>query len=266
MRVRAYDPSIGRFLSRDPLGRAPLFFADNPYVYAGNNPLSNVDPSGQRAAGASAAQVKQAAKKQASKARVVARQGDPARGKPSLYDRVLSVCGRLSGICSTLIDKLGGSRIITADFVRNLGVALMIIGGVIDLADGLYILSSAADKGKVIGVILAILSTVDGILGDLSNSSMSRAQVSIVMIIGAAVNALAAILQQAAAVLAAWGLAGRVVVDASLTAGVAATEGEAAPIMGILSWLGSNWITYVIGGLGAVFASFGQTLVSLADK
>lgn len=52
MSVRAYDPTIGRFLSRDPLGRAPLFFADNPYVYAGNNPLSNVDPGGQyRAAG-----------------------------------------------------------------------------------------------------------------------------------------------------------------------------------------------------------------------
>ncbi|HEX2347692.1 MAG TPA: RHS repeat-associated core domain-containing protein, partial [Ktedonobacterales bacterium] len=52
MCVRAYDPTIGRFLSRDPLSRAPLFFADNPYVYAGNNPLSNVDPSGQyRASG-----------------------------------------------------------------------------------------------------------------------------------------------------------------------------------------------------------------------
>ncbi len=28
MSVRAYDPALGRFLSRDPLGRAPLFFAD----------------------------------------------------------------------------------------------------------------------------------------------------------------------------------------------------------------------------------------------
>src|SRR6185437_3303892 len=47
MSVRAYDPTIGRFLSRDPLGRAPLFFADQPYAYAGNNPLVNVGPSGQ---------------------------------------------------------------------------------------------------------------------------------------------------------------------------------------------------------------------------
>jgi len=54
MATRAYDPTTGRFISRDPLGRVPLFLAssDNPYVYAGNNPLSNVDPSGQfRAAG-----------------------------------------------------------------------------------------------------------------------------------------------------------------------------------------------------------------------
>jgi RHS repeat-associated protein len=47
MSVRAYDPALGRFLSRDPLGRVPLFFADQPYVYGGNNPLINVDPSGQ---------------------------------------------------------------------------------------------------------------------------------------------------------------------------------------------------------------------------
>jgi RHS repeat-associated protein len=52
MSVRAYDPALGRFLAHDPLGRAPLFFADQPYAYAGNNPVSNVDPSGQyRAAG-----------------------------------------------------------------------------------------------------------------------------------------------------------------------------------------------------------------------
>lgn len=46
--VRAYDPSLGRFLSRDPLNRAPMVFVDQPYAYAGNNPVSNVDPSGQQ--------------------------------------------------------------------------------------------------------------------------------------------------------------------------------------------------------------------------
>jgi RHS repeat-associated protein len=48
MSVRAYDPALGRFLRRDPLGRAPLFFSDQPYVYAGNNPLVYVDPSGEK--------------------------------------------------------------------------------------------------------------------------------------------------------------------------------------------------------------------------
>ena len=50
--MRAYDPTAGGFIARDPLGRAPLFFNDNPSVYAGANPLSNVDSSGQfRASG-----------------------------------------------------------------------------------------------------------------------------------------------------------------------------------------------------------------------
>ena len=47
MQVRAYDPTLGRFLSRDPLSKAPLFFLDQPYAYAGNNPVTNVDPTGQ---------------------------------------------------------------------------------------------------------------------------------------------------------------------------------------------------------------------------
>lgn len=75
MRVRAYDPAIGRFISHDPLGRASLFFSDQPYAYAGANPVSNVDPSGQHMAGASNRQTKQAATKQASKYRVNRRRG-----------------------------------------------------------------------------------------------------------------------------------------------------------------------------------------------
>jgi RHS repeat-associated protein len=47
MATRAYDPTIGRFISHDSLGRVPFNLADNPYIYADNNLLSNIDPSGQ---------------------------------------------------------------------------------------------------------------------------------------------------------------------------------------------------------------------------
>lgn len=43
MRARYYDPSIGRFLARDPSG---MVDGPNVYAYAGNNPISRVDPSG----------------------------------------------------------------------------------------------------------------------------------------------------------------------------------------------------------------------------
>ena len=40
---RWYDPDTGRYLSPDPLG---LRGGPNPYVYAGNDPMTRVDPSG----------------------------------------------------------------------------------------------------------------------------------------------------------------------------------------------------------------------------
>src|SRR5579885_29409 len=47
MSVRAYDPTLGRFLSHDPLGRlAKLGLDMQPYVYANNNPVNRTDPSG----------------------------------------------------------------------------------------------------------------------------------------------------------------------------------------------------------------------------
>ncbi|WP_417237319.1 RHS repeat-associated core domain-containing protein [Bizionia paragorgiae] len=41
MRARYYKPSIGRFLTQDPI------WSTNLYLYANNNPIKNIDPSGQ---------------------------------------------------------------------------------------------------------------------------------------------------------------------------------------------------------------------------
>ncbi len=38
---RYYDPSLGRFTQPDPSGQET-----NPYLYAGGDPINNVDPSG----------------------------------------------------------------------------------------------------------------------------------------------------------------------------------------------------------------------------
>ncbi|MGQ9601035.1 MAG: RHS repeat-associated core domain-containing protein [Anaerolineae bacterium] len=47
LRARWYDPSTGRFLSRDPFpGLAALPQTQNPYVYVGNNPANLTDPGG----------------------------------------------------------------------------------------------------------------------------------------------------------------------------------------------------------------------------
>src|SRR6185437_13255602 len=47
MNGRVYDPSLGRFLSVDPVYQAPTNMQSlNPYSYVLNNPLSMTDPSG----------------------------------------------------------------------------------------------------------------------------------------------------------------------------------------------------------------------------
>ena len=44
---RTFDPSLGRFTSRDPLDGTPgQTVATNPYHYAGNDPINHADPSG----------------------------------------------------------------------------------------------------------------------------------------------------------------------------------------------------------------------------
>ena len=49
LRERAYDPATRAFLSPDPLPAVPgTAYAANPYHYAGNDPVNNVDPLGLR--------------------------------------------------------------------------------------------------------------------------------------------------------------------------------------------------------------------------
>ena len=43
IRARFYDPQLGRFISEDPKGLAGVI---NAYVYVGNNPVNDRDPSG----------------------------------------------------------------------------------------------------------------------------------------------------------------------------------------------------------------------------
>ena len=43
---RAYDPQLGRWLSRDPLAKAELLQGPNLYAYAANDPINLVDPAG----------------------------------------------------------------------------------------------------------------------------------------------------------------------------------------------------------------------------
>ena len=49
LRARAYDPATRAFLAPDPLEAVPgTAFAANPYHYAGNDPVNQVDPLGLR--------------------------------------------------------------------------------------------------------------------------------------------------------------------------------------------------------------------------
>jgi len=46
MRARMYNPTIGRFLSKDPMQVGSDALDYNPYIYCGNNPVNRIDPSG----------------------------------------------------------------------------------------------------------------------------------------------------------------------------------------------------------------------------
>jgi RHS repeat-associated protein len=60
MQARYYDPSVGRFLSADPVTPSPgNTFNFNRYNYTSNNPINHIDPDGRCADGASCDQMVQ---------------------------------------------------------------------------------------------------------------------------------------------------------------------------------------------------------------
>ena len=46
MKARMYDSSTGRFLSKDPVNTEETTLSHNPYIYAENNPIIKIDPTG----------------------------------------------------------------------------------------------------------------------------------------------------------------------------------------------------------------------------
>jgi RHS repeat-associated protein len=55
MKVRMYDPEIGRFMAPDSETTTDSALSYNPYLYCANNPISRIDPSGKFAMAASLA-------------------------------------------------------------------------------------------------------------------------------------------------------------------------------------------------------------------
>jgi len=64
MRARAYEPTIARFLSRDPVWPVLISIRGlNPYQYASQNPLRHIDPKGKQVSGRFSPQPTQSGRK-----------------------------------------------------------------------------------------------------------------------------------------------------------------------------------------------------------
>ena len=150
MSVRAYDPALGRFLSRDPLGRVPLFFADQPYVYGGNNPLVNIDPSGQfeLTDGMSRVQVR--------RARAAANQ------KYVKWFRMQSHPGKKAGLAS-LANPAKCKRVCLESIRSALTVLSSAIGPFTILSDWPTVLGYAGFGGSIIAGVLEAAGKLKGL-------------------------------------------------------------------------------------------------------
>jgi RHS repeat-associated protein len=106
LRARYYDPSVGRFLTRDPYpAYASMPSTLHRYAYVGNNPINRVDPSGLRWTVPQAQQLRRNPLEMAGLSRVRAmnagarsadRIGSPTRGARLSYRPGMALGGGLS--------------------------------------------------------------------------------------------------------------------------------------------------------------------------
>jgi hypothetical protein len=145
------------------LGRAPLFFADNPYVYAGANPLSNVDPSGQRTAGASSSQVKEAAKKQAQKARVQTKRGTSVKYVVTLHSVKVAKMSLHMTAAPSLLDPQAGWDFAKAVVALAAGIVAMMLAGATFATIGAEGADPVGDLIAIVMFMIAIVMFMNGI-------------------------------------------------------------------------------------------------------
>ncbi len=97
LRARYYDPATGRFISRDPVrGVLDNPLTQNPYIYAGDNPMMYSDPSGEQAFAL------------------------PGAGIGSFFGPVGTACGFvIGGIASLVIVIWAGNQIATLNLSQS---------------------------------------------------------------------------------------------------------------------------------------------------
>jgi len=247
-----------------------LFFADNSYVYAGNNPLSNVDPSGQRIVGASASQAKAAAKSQA-RSRVQSRPGAPKKASGSSnLSQVRSEIWRLcspfgNNACQFLWSQLSrapASQV--GDWMRRLGVGLVIVGILVLVLDAIYVFKT--DPNKVEAMELATIS-IDLILQAVGAiSAWPGVKESIVYAIVAFGNGVVSAINGVLALVHAIGIFAQDAVDVTVDAVTVAATGEVAPVEAIADTLLSGFVSYLLQGAASGLIAAGNGLIALGYK
>lgn len=258
MRVRAYNPTIGRFISHDPLGRAPLFFADQPYAYVGANPVSNVDPSGQRYTTGNGGGDSQQKHYSPKKTRTKTRKGSPKKYRKTIPFSLLKGCS----LCSAIVDTLAKTQPTII-----IGAILIAVGVVADaIAIGMFMKAGLENPelAPMILHVLAILGSMSLALDVLSGATAIWGSGPIAGIIHgllALINFMASALKVAVPIALAGGWAAALL-RIGLAGTVEAEEGEAAPIDAAVS----IFIGLQVAGWISVGASFligvGEALVA----